>query len=82
MNFTKLFSSFSKLLLNGTSYKVGNGGMIFVPDQSSFVQAAAAEAIATFLLIYIILHVAVEQTDCTLGPIAVGFTVIANIFAL
>ena len=64
------------------AYENGNGGMILIPDHTSPEQAVLAEGIATFFLIYVILHMAVEQRGDKLTPIAVGLTVIANVYAM
>ena len=64
------------------AYASALGGIILIPQHTSEWQAILAEAFATFLLIFVILEVAVGQRGAREGPIAVGMTVAANIYAM
>lgn len=71
----------ARFLLPGESYSSGNGGMVLIPADSGATQAIGAEVVATFFLIYVVLHTAADQNG-SLAPVAIGFVVIVNIYAV
>ena len=64
------------------AYARAFGGINIIPLETSAWQAIVTEAAATFILIIVILKMAVDQSKSKVGPIAIGFTVTANIYAM
>jgi len=72
----------ARLLLSPSSYLSGFAGLVLIPNGVSVSTAIIAEAVATFFLIMVVLHVAVDQSSYLMAPVAIGFVVIVNIFSL
>lgn len=67
-------------LMTTTRYQLGHGGIPLIPEETEAVQAIVMEAVITFILIYVVLHIVCDQPGSTLTPLAVGFTISINIF--
>ena len=65
------------------SYILGNGGVVLIPASTVEVTSAiGAEIVATFFLIFVVLHMAADQPGNALTPVAIGLVVIVNIYAV
>ena len=56
--------------------------MVLIPLSSGVGQAITAEVVATFFLVFVILHTAADQAANILAPVAIGFVVIVNCYAV
>jgi len=72
----------ARVILLPKSYIGGKGGMVLIPSSSGVGQAIAAEIVATFFLVFVVLHTAADQEAYILAPVAIGFVVTVNSYAL
>lgn len=72
----------ARVILLPKSYIGGKGGMVLIPLLSGVGEAIAAEIVATFFLVFVVLHTAADQEAYILAPVAIGFVVTVNIYAL
>jgi len=72
----------ARALLPTDRYIAGNGGMVLIPPTSEVTEAIGAEVVATFFLVFVVLHMAADQPGSAMTPVAIGLTVIVNIYAV
>ena len=53
-----------------------------IPATTEVTEAIGAEIVATFFLIFVVLHMAADQSGNVLTPVAIGLVVVVNIYAV
>jgi len=72
----------ARAILPTNNYVAGNGGTVLIPSSTGVTEAIGAEIVATFFLIFVVLHMAADQNGNILTPVAIGLVVVVNIYAV
>jgi len=70
-----------RLALAAKLFNSISGGATIVPATTGWMEAIIVEAIMTFLLVNTVLLVAVDTNNNLLAPLAIGFSIMVDIFA-
>jgi MIP family channel proteins len=70
-----------RAVLNDVTYNAISGGATIVPEPTSWIGAIIIEILMTYFLVHTVLMTAVDTDSNLLAPLAIGLSILVDIFA-